>query len=551
MDQTLEPLSLREYLGVLKARKWTILVTTAAIVGAVLSFSFQQTPLYQASARMLVRSVPTDSSGFLQIPNLETESEIVRSEPVASLVLRDLELGEAPTTLLAQLQVQPASQSSQVLTLTYTSPDAQLARDVTNSFANNYIEYKRAQAREALEIGADSIQSRVESVQTRLTEVTERIGSPEIRRDPALLSTLETERSALVARLGVLQQRLDDFQAGQPIDLAGGQIIDPAGLASSPSSPDHARNGLLALIVGLAFGVGLAFLKERLDDRFKGREDAARSVGAPVLAAVPRMKLSKRKGPYILATSADPRGHMSEAYRSLRTGIEFIGTHEEMKSVLITSPSPGEGKTVTSANLAVALAQAGRRVILVSADLRRPTLEKYFGLDVVDRGGLSDWLTSADRLRLDQVIIDPGVPNMRVVPSGRVPSNPAEILASPRLVELITILEDNSDTVLFDSPPVVPVADALILSSRVRGTILVLDSEKTHRSAAIHAKDELRRVGANIIGAVLNSFDPSSSPYYYYESYSYGHNPQDATINGAGSEAASHRKDRSAFGFRR
>ena len=110
MDQTLEPLSLREYLGVLKARKWTILVTTAAIVGAVLSFSFQQTPLYQASARMLVRSVPTDSSGFLQIPNLETESEIVRSEPVASLVLRDLELGEAPTTLLAQLQVQPASQ---------------------------------------------------------------------------------------------------------------------------------------------------------------------------------------------------------------------------------------------------------------------------------------------------------------------------------------------------------------------------------------------------------------------------------------------------------
>lgn len=549
MDESLQPApDLREYLAVLKARKWTIILVLILVVSSALFFSYRQTPLYGASVRLLVKGVPSDSSGYIPPPNLETEAEIVRSKPVAALVIEDLGITTSTDGLIDQLTVEPATELSQVLEISHSSPDPETARDVPNAFAINYIEYKRDQASDALEVGREAIQEAINSVQERLTGVTKRIASVKTQNDEGLAVTLETERSALIARLGVLQQRLDDFETRQPIDLAGGQVIEPATLPLSPSSPDHVRNGLLAAFIGLALGVGLAFLKERLDDRFKGRMDVVGAMGVPVLATVPHMKISQRNR-YALAIEADPRGHASEAYRGLRTGIEFIGGERSIKSVLITSPSPGEGKTMTTANLGVSLANAGRRTVVVSCDLRRPTVEHYFGNP--GGPGLADWLRQGNELPLDSILQEPGIPNLRLMPSGAIPPNPAELLSSPRLEELIKTLEENSDIVLFDSPPVLAVADALILASRVGGTVVVLDSSKTHRSAAVHARGELERVGATIIGSVLNSFDPSGSPYYY-EPYSYGYRsaaPEATTTNGGGSSHSPQK--RSLFGFRR
>lgn len=544
-DQTTD---LKEYLAVLRARKWTIILVTALVVGSALFFSYRQTPLYEGSARLLVKALPADSSRVIQLmqgPNLETEAEIVRSESVATLVIEDLELDVRPEELIAELEVEPAAELSQVLQISYTSPIPETARDVPNSFAANYIAHKRNQAREAQEVGLESIEKGINSVQDRLAAVTERISSLESEGEEALAATLETERSALIARLGVLQQRLDDFQTAQPIDLAGGEIIAPATLPSRPSSPDHIRNGLLAAFLGVALGIGVAFLKERLDDRFKGRMDIVRSLDAPVLASIPRLKVPKKKR-HVLAINADPRGHSSEAYRGLRTGIEFISSQRGLKSILITSPSPGEGKTMTTANLAVTLAQAGRRTIIVSADLRRPTLEHYFGIN--GGLGLADWLDPSSDLPIESLLDDPGIPNLRVMPSGRIPANPAELLASPLLGELIEALEANSDIVLLDSPPVLAVADPLILASKIDGTVLILDADKTHRSAGVHARGELERVGATIIGSVLNSFDASGSPYYY-EPYSYGYSDaQPEPISGNGGNPESRKR---SFGFRR
>lgn len=506
---------LREYLAILKTRKWTIVLVLLLVLGSALAFSFQQTPLYDSKARLLVKGVPTDASGYVQPVNLETEAEIVASEPVASLVTAGLELDVAPATLIGGLEVTPAAEVAQVLELSYTSPDPELAAAIPNSFASGYIEYKRNQAREALEIGRQAVEEQLKPVQDQLSDITRQLESPSIETNDSLRLTLENERSSLVAQLGVLQQRVNDFETSQPIDLAGGEVIQAATVPTSPTSPDYIKNGVLAAFLGLLLGVGLAFLRERLDDRLRGRSDIERALQAPVLATIPRVATNK-KNKHDLVTGSQPSSSASEAYRSLRTNLQFLMTQQNVRSVLVTSPSAGEGKSLTSANLAMVLAQAGQRVILVSCDLRRPTLERYFG--IASEPGMSSWLAAQDD-DLSAVVQDPGIANLRVIASGPVPGNPAELLSSRRLRKLVDTLEDNCDIVLVDSPPALAVADASILASHVDGVLLVLNALSTHRSAAARAKEELERVGASLLGCVYNAYDASGSPYYYQPYY--------------------------------
>ena len=504
---------LREYLAVLRNRKWTVLLVGILVVASALGFSYAQTPMYTGKARLLIRGIPT-STGTASIQNLETEGEIIGSHPVAVLALEELGLDQAPEEVLQDLDVATAAEESSILTISYTSPDQELSASVSNAFANSYIEHKRQQAESGLEASRASLQAQIDPIEEQLNEINTQLTSPAAEDDPALRATLETEQAGLSARLGILQQRLSDVLATQPQSQITGEIIEPALVPSAPSSPNHTRNGVLAALVGLALGVGLAFLRERLDDRLKGRDDLERFTKAPVLATIPRFSRSSKQAREII-TISQPGSAASEAYRTLRTNVQFLSLQSELKSLLVSSASAGEGKTVSSINLAVAFAQAGRRVILLSADLRRPTVEAYFGLP--NREGLSSWLLAADR-ELWNLILDPGIDNLRVLPSGPIPPNPAELLTSPRFGELLQLLEANADLVIVDSAPTLAVADPAIISSQTDGTLLVVDATNTRRSSATRAAEELRRVGANVLGTVLNSFDASASPYYYAES---------------------------------
>lgn len=514
-------IDLSQYLGILSARKWTILFVAAAVTAVSLFFSYRQTPLYTSTARVLVKSLPTNPNDFyLAPPNLETEGELAASEPVAVLVKEELGLTDSPQALLNNLSVSSVL-DSEVLIISYTAPDPRLSEEAANSFATSYIDYRVDQALKSLLAAQQAIQVRVDRVRTQVTSINAEIAEARRTGDFSLANSLETDRSVLLARLGVLQQRLDDVQPDRSIRLGGGNVIDEATLPTSPSSPNHRLNALLGLFGGLALGTLFAFLRERLDDRFRGRTEVANALGVAVLATVPTFRPSRKRN-RDLATIAEPKGSAAEAYRNLRTSFQFLAQESNIKSVLVTSASAGEGKTVTSCNLGVALAQTGNRVVLVSADLRRPTLEAYFGIS--QSPGLSDWLLG----RSDDVWAltgrPVGIPNLRVLASGQVPSNPAELLSSPRLSNLIARLSEHSDMVIFDSPPTLPVADASILASQVGSAVLVIDASKTRRSAATHAKDELTRVGATVLGAVLNAFNPQAGyaydPYYtgYYTS---------------------------------
>lgn len=506
-DQTAT--DLRQYIAVIKTRKWTIAVVTAMAILLSLAMSSRQTPLYVASARLLL--TPNPAAGYY--PTAENEIATIASVAVAELVVSELHLDTTPSELLGGLGTVQESSTSQLITITYTSPDPELARDVANGFASNYIEYRRRQTLESLQSERRTLEDRLAIDRQNLTQVVEKIERARARGDLSRATALETERGFIITRIQLAQQQLDEIIT-TPANVGIGEITRPAVAPQSPSSPNHTSNGILGLLAGLAVGAAIAFLQERLDDRFRGRPDVERALETPVLATVPKFPHKRGRE---LSITIDPAGIVSEAYRNLRTGVQFIASQREIQSFLVTSPSAHEGKTSTVANLGIAISQIGHRIVLVSGDLRRPQLEKYFHAE--SDVGLTNWLLGEEDV-LERIILEhPDIPNLSLITSGRIPSNPAELLTSPRLPELRSRLEDSYDIILFDSPPVLPVADAVIIASTVGAAILIIDAASTRRSAAIHAKEQIERVGGLLVGTVLNAFDPSSTPYYYEPYY--------------------------------
>ena len=517
-EQDHQQIDIREYLRVVRVHLLLIVLVSALLVGAALFWSLRQIPIYTATARVYVETIVTTPTQFVPLPNLETESELVASIPVANRVQRETRSALLPEELLSAVHVTVFS-DNQVMEVSYSSTSPEEASVMANSFAENYLNYRRDTALKKVRAAEDQVGRLIADVETRLTEIEDQIEQAR-GTDDGLASTLQAEHASLLARLGVLQQRLYELAPDRALRIGGGQVIESASVPKSPSSPNHLKNGLLAGVLGFAIGVALAFLKERLDNRFRDRDDVERELRAPVLNSIPRYRTGKRGAFADLPVLADSQSSSAEAYRALRTNVEFLAARREAKSLLVTSPSPGEGKTATVANLGVSFAQAGAQVILVSADMRKPVLDSRFGIE--SRGGLSDILSGGRVDLASRLVKDPGIANLRVLPSGPVPDNPAELLTRPTFIQLMEHLQRSADWVIVDSPPVLPVTDATILGSRLDVTLLVIDASATTTTAAKHATVELERAGATLLGVVLNGLDPRAGRYGELYRYGYG-----------------------------
>lgn len=226
------------------------------------------------------------------------------------------------------------------------------------------------------------------------------------------------------------------------------------------------------------------------------------------------MSNSTNRRPII--THQNPKSPISEAYRTLRTNIQFSSIDEELRVIMVTSAGPGEGKSTTLTNLAVAYAQAEKKVLLIDADLRKPTM--HHTLRISNRWGLTNLLTN--QLSIHEVLQETFIPNLTVISSGPIPPNPSEILASKKMVNLLDELKEQFDIILIDAPPAIAVTDSQIIATRVDGVILVVDSDKVKRDVALKAKQNLDNVRARILGVVLNNVDRKNKDAYYY--YYYG-----------------------------
>lgn len=489
---------LREYLGILRLHKWWILLVTVLVVASALAFSFQQTPIYQAQAEVLVNPTTTvggvvDAAGTL---NLENESTVAQSTGVAQLVSKDVN----PYALLANLTVTVDPPDSTILVFQYSDPDPQVAANRANAFAVSYLGYRRSKILESLQQQQKQVQDQIGVLRAKLASAVD-----------------VTVRQSLKGQIASL---LTAASATPTSGLDVGYQTQEAVAPGRPSSPNHVKTGILALFVGLPLGAGLAFLRERFDDRLRGRGDLESHAGAAVLAVVPHIPGWKNAGDSPVVTLVEPKSAAAEAYKTLRTSVLFAAAQRGLETLMITSANAQEGKSATTANLGVALAQSGKRVIIVSADLRKPRLHRFFRSQ--NGTGLTNVL--AGEKNALEVLNWVGVENLRLLPSGPVPGNPAELLGSDAMESLLRELQEASDFVLIDAAPVLPVADAMTLTPLADAVLFVADARRTTRGAIEQARQQLDQVNARVVGTVLNNFDPSKAhgdSHQHYGYYSY------------------------------
>lgn len=307
--------------------------------------------------------------------------------------------------------------------------------------------------------------------------------------------------------------------------------IETAAYPNNPIRPKPVNNTMLAGAVGLMLAAGIVFLIEYLDDTLKTPDDIQRYLGLPVLGYIAEMKVSD-KSAEVLYVAKEPRSPVTEAFRSLRTNLEFSGIDKPLQSLLITSPGPSDGKTTTATNLAAIIAQGDRDVVLVDADLRRPRVHRFLALS--NQIGLSDLFR--DGFRIDAVKRPvQGNEKMEVITSGNLPPNPAELLGSVRMEKILEELRETGKMVILDSPPSL-VSDAVILSTKVDGVVLVLQPGSTDVASAIAVLEQLHRAEARVLGVVLNRIPRNRAEYYggsrhyaaYYQGYGYYADSQDA-----------------------
>lgn len=319
------------------------------------------------------------------------------------------------------------------------------------------------------------------------------------------------------------------------------KMIDPPQVPISPVSPNRPRTILIGFLMSLAAGVGLVFFLEYLDNTVKTVEDISRYSQLPALSVIPAIRGRKHralkagsngskhtKSEIALHKSngfnteqlltLDSRSSVAEAYRVLRTSVLLSSTERPPKIILVTSGQPGEGKTTTAVNTAISLSQLGASVLIIDCDLRKPSVHKALGVEYVV--GLSTYLSRHGEL--DDVIQKLSIPNLSVLPSGRIPPNPAEMISSARMKEMLALLSERYDHIIIDSPPLLKVTDPVILSTMVDGVILVVHGGKSSREVLRRTRQELSVAGARIFGVVLNNVDAGDERYetYYYGAYS-------------------------------
>ncbi len=520
-------MEIRRYLSLLKKWGWLILLITGLAAAGSYFYSETIPPTYRSTAVLLVGQEqqninPTPSDIYVSNNLAQAYALLVNQPSVLQAAAKELDWAPSWEALYFTVSAS-APQGGQTISISATSNSPERAQAIANEIARQVIlqspvsqQQKASDAQRGFITEQQALlQSQIVTTQKLLTNLSQQAA---LETDPAKLDDLNT-------RISGLQTKIDNWQRtylsmGTLLNQSAGKyvtVIASAPLPGSPVSPNIPQNVLFAALAGLVFAFGVVLLLEYLDDTIKNSEDVQRVMKQNLLGSIARIH-PLHKPQDALITLNHPHAPTAEDYRILRTNLRYAGIDSHGSALLVTSANPGEGKTTTAANLAVASAQAGKRVVLVDADLRRPSLHILFGLD--NQGGLSS-LFLEDSPLLDQVLQPTEVEGLSVLVSGAPPPNPAEMLESRRMTNVMRELAEKFDTIILDSPPTLVVADANILASRCSGALLVVDSGRTRTEAARRVNEALTRSQVKILGVVLNRLSSRRGGYYYNNYYYY------------------------------
>ena len=509
-------MELKEYLQTLRKWWWVIVLCTLCAGIASFMVSSIMPPVYEA--RVLLVSNQLANTGIVDYSSLlggqqviETYRELLKTRPVLETTITNLDLSDSPQNLAKRIEVSVIPET-QLLELKVEDNDAQRAADIANEIILTFLLQRSAEQQfQEIESHEQAIVEQMEALEQAIEQSEAKM--EQLRASTGLLTEeelaeMQDQQSRQRATYASLLAAYLDIRAmkSRLLDVAVAESAYP------PSEPIRPRKVLNTGVAGLSGGMlacVMVFLLEYLNDTRESADDLRETLSLPSLGEIPFVRSWQTNGRASVQAKDWPIG---EAFRILRTNIQFANIDNTVRTLLVTSSGPREGKTSVIVNLGVVMAQNGRKVLLVDTDLRRSHLHRALG--VPKSAGLTSLiLQDADQ---HSCILETDVPNLYVLPSGPLPPNPSELLGSQRMARLIEELESFADVVLFDAPPVLACADAMVLASRVDGTILVIESRSTRRQAAVQALEMLHNVGAKVLGVVLNRVRVRSSKYYHY-----------------------------------
>lgn len=517
---------LRRYFLVLRKWFWLVILTIALSAGSAYFYSLNQPALYQSSTTIMVGQFVNQANpngGDLGIAYwlAQTYVLVVKQEPTMQATINALKLNMDWGALARKVSASTVGQT-QLFQVNVTDTDPKRAKLIADEVAHQLIVSSPTSSQE-FAAQKDFAKTQLDDLKLRIEQANKDIaglnGSLAIETDPEKAKVLQ-------GRIDILEGKKTAWQSsyGQYLNALNGAnatnvltVVQPAVEPSSPFSPNVSQNVLFAALAGVILAIAAIFLLEYLDDTVKSGEDLDRLANAPSLGFIPRMSPIKTQLD-ALVTARQPRSPVAEAYRVVRTNLQFSGIENPGGAFVITSAAPGEGKTTTAVNLGIALAQAGKRVVLVDADLRRPSIHKFF--QMTNDRGLSSLLLP-DGASLEHALRPTGIEGLSILTSGVIPPNPSELLASPKMQDLIEQLRATNDMIIFDTPPVLAVADTVILAKRVAGVVFVVEGGRTRSEVFRRATDTMRQVGVKIFGAVINKVDARRTSYYYEGYYAY------------------------------
>lgn len=517
-------MEIRKYIAVFQRSLWLILLAVVLAGGAAYLLSINSPKVYRASARLLIDQAPGSGGGneYTQILVEQrlatTYVELIKLSPVLEETVDRLNLPFGAGTLASKLTVS-APPETQLIVIGVEDTDPERAALIANTVGLVFIDQNEERQSARFVDSIASWQERLVELRDEIEQMETQIndyGEPASAEAEAELSRMQTSLREAEIRYTEAFNNLEELRVEEAKGSNNVIMVEPARVPGSPIRPRPMLNTIFAAVAGGIAATVLVFAVDHLDDTVKAPSQLEEETGLSTIGAIAIIKGGDQE--HRLVTQHLPRDPVSEAYRVLRTNLSFAAIDEGLRSILITSASPSEGKSTTVANLAVVLAQAGKRVIVIDSDLRRPTQHKLFG--VPNHEGLTTALISGETA-LSQYVQETPVANLRILTSGPVPPNPAELLSSQRMSQIIGQLQDLADTIIFDTPPTLTVADASILAPQMTGCVLVAEAGRTRLPALQQAVETLHKANAHVFGVVLNQVVVSRSGYYYYRYYDY------------------------------
>jgi len=515
--------------------KWWWLLALATLLAASASYlvARRQPPVYQSRTTLVAGSAifasnPNSGELFLNQQLASFYAELALRDPVRNATIDALGLSFLPPYTARPLP------NSQFIEIVVTDTNPQRAQAVARELADQLIKQTPANDDDDQE-RQSFIESQLRTLEARITEI-----QSELIEKQKELATLTSAREISVTEneIASLERSLSDYRSDYSSLLDNStrgavntlSILESANLPRQPVGPSSMTMVILSAAVAFSIAAAAAYILEYLDDTLKLPEDITRLVDLPVIGYISDVEKEDYLGAYV---TKHPRSAVAEAFRALRTDLEFSGVDEPLGTLLVTSPDMAAGKTSIAINLAVVLAQSGKRVVLIDGDLRKPSIHRSLGLS--NHRGLADVFRG--NLDVHQVVTNWKDGNLSILTSGGQPPNPTELLGSKKMDQILESVKEQADIVVIDGPPFV-VSDATILATKVDGVLLVYRYGHTRRNVAINTAKQLRRVGARTLGVVLNRIPRAREElfgmynYYYREYYTQEGEEIAAPVNG-------------------